>query len=127
MLKVSNRPTAQTASVEAMTPEFLSASELCANICTKKTFSCYNIDIAEDVKVFKKGFFVKFRIKNTLFLSRPYFNKLTGALRTVFFFANVFVRQKETINNRLIEKRTCCKRNQSINNPSTTHGASAGV
>ena len=98
MLKVSNRPTAQTASVEAMTPEFLSASELCANICTKKTFSCYNIDIAEDVKVFKKGFFVKFRIKNTLFLSRPYFNKLTGALRTVFFFAKAFVRQKKRRN-----------------------------
>ena len=62
MLKVSNRPTAQTASVEAMTPEFLSASELCANICTKKTFSCYNTNIYEDVSVFKKGFFIKFRI-----------------------------------------------------------------
>ena len=64
MLKVSNRPTAQTASVEAMTPEFLSASELCANICTKKTFSCYNTNIYEDVSVFKKGFFMT-RSQNT--------------------------------------------------------------
>ena len=32
-LKVSNRPTVQTMSVEALTPVFLSASELCGNTC----------------------------------------------------------------------------------------------
>ena len=96
------------------------------------------MNIAEDVSVFKKGFFIKFHIiskggkelfdfwngylpnrqlrkyvhRRTFFMTSYLPNRQlrNSPIFGDFLFANVFVRQKETINNRLIEKRTCCKR-----------------